>query len=51
VLTAFLNLSTTWVPYCCFRLSTSYQEMLVDMHTANKERSPVSKCWLKKRTV
>jgi hypothetical protein len=22
--------------------------MLADMHTANKERPPVSRCWLKK---
>ena len=52
VLTTFLNLSVGWAPCCCFRLSTSRRYgMLADMHTANKERLPVPRCWLKKRML
>jgi len=38
--------------YCRFRLSAArFRRTSTDMHTADKERLPVPRCWLKKRML
>jgi len=49
VLTTFLNLFSIWVSFCSFRLSTFIPYGIkTDLHTTDKGRPPVPRCWLKK---